>query len=203
MGKLSTLIWASFRFLHSSLIQLINLTDSRIPIRANLPVDWTWEVIDEFVYQFQEFSQFSSKMKDLSISDITLLKENKVWNVVSTLKYLQRFVQKSEVKQTLENEKLYVKLWWREHIHVSPLLSLSHSSMWISVSFLSSRGIVSSGQSAFASSELYHYLGYWSLLGLCRMHVLLGDYYLAVKTLDPIQIHSKVSFILTFINILN
>jgi translation initiation factor 3 subunit L len=72
-----------------------------------LPVDWTWEVIDEFVYQFQEFSQFSAKMKDLSISDIALLKEHKVWNVVPTLKYLQRLVLKSEVKQTLENEKAY------------------------------------------------------------------------------------------------
>jgi len=87
------------------------------------------------------------------------LKTNKVWNAVQTLKYLLRIVQKSEVKQTLENEKLGL-----------------------------------SAASNFASSPLYHYLGYWSLIGLCRMHVLLGDYYLAVKTLEPIQIHSKSKY---------
>jgi hypothetical protein len=46
-------------------------------------------VIDEFVYQFQEFALFTAKSKDLSVQDIALLKEHKVWNVVATLKYLQ------------------------------------------------------------------------------------------------------------------
>jgi translation initiation factor 3 subunit L len=67
--------WENYRLLFDMLL------DTPIPVRLNLPVDWTWEIIDEFVYQFQEFSQFSAKTKDLSISDITLLKDNKVWNL--------------------------------------------------------------------------------------------------------------------------
>lgn len=146
--------WENYKILFDLLL------DAKIPVRLTLPIDWSWEIIDEFVYQFQEFSQFSSKTKDLSIADITLLKGNSVWNVVQTLKYLQRIVQKSEVKQTLENEKLGLSV----------------------------------KKSAFANSDLYHSLGYWSLIGLCKIHVLLGDYYLAVKTMDPIKIHSKAKY---------
>lgn len=38
-------------------------------------------------------------------------------------------------------------------------------------------------------------LGYFSLVGLLRLHSLLGDYYQAVKALENIEIHKKVRFI--------
>jgi len=57
------------------------------------------------------------------------------------------------------------------------------------------KGLHGDPSNLFESSELYHYLGYWSLIGLCRMHVILGDYYLALKTLDPIPIHNKAKHI--------
>jgi len=35
---------------------------------------------------------------------------------------------------------------------------------------------------------LYKMLGYFSIIGLCRIHCLLGDYYLALKTIAPIEL---------------
>lgn len=35
-------------------------------------------------------------------------------------------------------------------------------------------------------------LGYFSILGLLRVHVLLGDYTLALKTLDDIDLRTMV-----------
>jgi len=52
-------------------------------------------------------------------------------------------------------------------------------------------GVVNANLSAFASSELYQWFGYFAIIGLCRVHVITGDYYLAVKTLDPIDIEQK------------
>lgn len=35
-------------------------------------------------------------------------------------------------------------------------------------------------------------LGYFSLISLCRLHCLLGDYYQALKVLDNIDLNKKV-----------
>lgn len=44
----------------------------------------------------------------------------------------------------------------------------------------------------FGRHSLYKMLGYFSLVGLLRLHSLLGDYYQAVKALENIEIHRKV-----------
>lgn len=44
----------------------------------------------------------------------------------------------------------------------------------------------------FGRHLLYKMLGYFSLVGLLRLHSLLGDYYQAVKALENIDIHRKV-----------
>lgn len=41
---------------------------------------------------------------------------------------------------------------------------------------------------------LYHHLGYFSILGLLRVHVLLGDYTLALGMLDGIDLNKKALF---------
>lgn len=45
----------------------------------------------------------------------------------------------------------------------------------------------------FGRHSLYKMLGYFSLVGLLRLHSLLGDYYQAIKALENIDIHKKVS----------
>jgi RNA polymerase I-associated factor PAF67 len=39
---------------------------------------------------------------------------------------------------------------------------------------------------------LYRMLGYFSVIGLLRVHVLLGDFTLALKVLDHIELNQKV-----------
>ena len=44
----------------------------------------------------------------------------------------------------------------------------------------------------FGRHPLYKMLGYFSLVGLLRLHSLLGDYYLALKVLENIDFNKKV-----------
>jgi translation initiation factor 3 subunit L len=44
----------------------------------------------------------------------------------------------------------------------------------------------------FGRHSLYKMLGYFSLVGLLRLHSLLGDYYQAIKVLENIELNKKV-----------
>lgn len=46
----------------------------------------------------------------------------------------------------------------------------------------------------FGRHSLYKMLGYFSLVGLLRLHSLLGDYYYAIKVLENIELHKKVCY---------
>lgn len=45
----------------------------------------------------------------------------------------------------------------------------------------------------YGSKPLYRMLGYFSVIGLLRVHVLLGDYTLALKVMENIELNQKVS----------
>ena len=47
----------------------------------------------------------------------------------------------------------------------------------------------------FGQHSLYKMLGYFSLIGLLRLHSLLGDYYQALKVLESIDFNKKVKLI--------
>lgn len=44
----------------------------------------------------------------------------------------------------------------------------------------------------FGRRPLYKMLGYFSLVGLLRLHSLLGDFYQAVKVLENMELNKKV-----------
>ena len=46
----------------------------------------------------------------------------------------------------------------------------------------------------YGSRPIYRMLGYFSLIGLLRVHCLLGDFALALKTLDDIELNKKAMF---------
>lgn len=46
----------------------------------------------------------------------------------------------------------------------------------------------------YGSKNLYRMLGYFSIIGLLRVHCLLGDFSLALKTLDDIELNKKAIF---------
>ena len=47
---------------------------------------------------------------------------------------------------------------------------------------------------AYGSRPLYKMLGYFSIIGLLRVHCLLGDFSLALKTLDDIELNKRSMF---------
>lgn len=46
----------------------------------------------------------------------------------------------------------------------------------------------------YGQRPLYRMLGYFSIIGLLRVHCLLGDFTLALKTLDDIELNKKAVF---------
>merc|ERR1712012_811555 len=130
------------------------------PVNLELPNQWLWEIIDEFIYQFQAFSQFRSKLAKKTEDEIETLKRNpKVWNVHSVLNVLHSLVDKSNINKQLE--------------------------------VYNNQGNPDSVAGDFGRHSLYKMLGYFSLVGLLRLHSLLGDFYQAIKVLENIELNKK------------
>lgn len=133
------------------------------PVPLELPDQWLWELVDEFVYQFQSFAQYRSRTSKLSQAEIEALNtENKAWNVLCILNVLHSLVDKSNIKRQLE--------------------------------VYASGGDADSVAGEFGRHSLYKMLGYFSLVGLLRLHSLLGDYYQAIKVLENIELHKKSQY---------
>lgn len=130
------------------------------PVALELPNQWLWEIIDEFVYQFQSFSQFRGMLNKRSPDEMEALNQNpKMWNVHSVLNVLHSLVDKSNINIQLE---VYTK-----------------------------GGDPDGVAGEFGQHPLYKMLGYFSLVGLLRLHSLLGDYYQAVKVLENLELNKK------------
>lgn len=79
-----------------------HLTASREPIELTLTNQWLWEIIDEFVYQFQSFSQFRRSPK-LNSDELAYIKDhNYIWSVLSVLNVLHALIEKSNINQQLK-----------------------------------------------------------------------------------------------------
>lgn len=73
------------------------------PVPLELPDLWLWELIDEFVYQFQSFAQYRARLQKKTPQELqTIEMNNKVWNVLCVLNVLHSLVDKSNIKQQLE-----------------------------------------------------------------------------------------------------
>lgn len=131
------------------------------PVGLELPDIWLWELVDEFVYQFQNFAQYRARLTDKSPNDLDDLstKHSKVWNILCILNVLHSLVDKSNIKQQLQ--------------------------------VAAEGGDANEVAGEFGRHSFYKMLGYFSLVSLLRVHSLLGDYYQAIKVLEPIEIHKK------------
>ena len=49
------------------------LTDSDGPVHLELPEQWLWDIIDEFIYQYQAFCTWRSKVKTKSEDELLML----------------------------------------------------------------------------------------------------------------------------------
>jgi translation initiation factor 3 subunit L len=70
-------------------------------LELQLPNQWLWDIIDEFIYQFQSWCQFAPKAKPEELAQAP-----QAWNVVSVLNFLQALITKSNILKFLERERL-------------------------------------------------------------------------------------------------
>ncbi|CAH8595262.1 unnamed protein product [Schistosoma bovis] len=125
------------------------------PVNLVLPNQWLWDIIDEFLYQFQKFCSFRSRLKLKPEDEAQLLKNPKIWSIHSVLNVLYSLVAKSNINELL--------------------------------SYYAQQGDPDDIADDFGRCVLYKMLGFFSLIGLCRLHCLLGDYYTAIKVLENIK----------------
>merc|ERR1719461_737809 len=98
------------------------------PVTLDLPNQWLWEIIDEFIYQFQSFVQFRAKVGKKTGEELEMYSAGKDPDLVA---------------------------------------------------------------GEFGRHPLYKMMGYFSLVGLLRLHSLLGDFHQAIKVLENVELNKK------------
>ncbi|KAH8103323.1 eukaryotic translation initiation factor 3 subunit 6 [Cristinia sonorae] len=142
------------------------LLNSDGPVALQLPEQWLWDIIDEFIYQFQSFCVWRTKVKSKTAEELQLLADaGQVWSSYSVLNVLYSLIQKSKIHENI--------------------------------------AAVQEGKSAEEIAEivgeygvrpLYRMLGYFSIIGLLRVHSLLGDFTLALKVMEGVELNQKSPF---------
>lgn len=128
-------------------------------VNMQLPNLWLWDMVDEFLYQFQSFCQFRGKLAQKSAEEVEALRSQPaLWSVLGVANYLQALVDASGVTALLAAERAG------------------------EVGFSANEGY------EYHSSNVLRVLGYFAVTGLSRLHVLLGDYGGALRALDPIAL---------------
>ncbi|KAJ2907952.1 hypothetical protein GGI21_003372, partial [Coemansia aciculifera] len=134
-----------------------HILNSDGPTDLELPNQWLWDIVDEFIYQFQSFCSHRSRLNKRSEEEIALLKENaQVWSTYSVLNVLYSLMQKSNIVEQLRVQQ--------------------------------EDGDVAAVAGEFGLRPLYKMLGYFSIVGLVRVHCMLGDYTLALQMLENVEL---------------
>ncbi|KAI9907545.1 hypothetical protein PsorP6_016224 [Peronosclerospora sorghi] len=70
---------------------------------AALPSQWIFDIVNEFVYQYQSYSQFRARVASKSETEIALYQENLfIWDSSKVLGYLHALVRHSNVVERLK-----------------------------------------------------------------------------------------------------
>lgn len=142
------------------------ILNSEGPVEIEQPsYYWAWDVIDEFIYQFQAFHSYRSRLARTAPNEeeAQVLRENpNTWGCYSVLNVLYSLIQRSQINEQLAAQKK----------NEDP----------------------NAVAGEYGTRPLYRNLGYFSIIGLLRVHCLLGDFSLALKTLDDIEMNKKAMF---------
>ncbi|KAG5642259.1 hypothetical protein DXG03_003336 [Asterophora parasitica] len=142
------------------------LLNSDGPVQLELPEQWLWDIIDEFIYQFQVFCTWRSKVKSKTEDELIMLSEGgPVWSSYSVLNVLYSLIQKSRI-----NEYIVAQQEGKTPEEIAEIVG------------------------EYGQRPLYRMLGYFSIIGLLRVHALLGDFTLALKVMDNVELNQKSSF---------
>ncbi|KAI9450582.1 eukaryotic translation initiation factor 3 subunit 6 [Russula earlei] len=143
---------------------LLNSEEGPVPLQ--LPEQWLWDIVDEFIYQFQSFYVWRARVKTKTEEELVMLADgSQVWSAYSVLNVLYSLIQKSKI-----NEFIVAKQQGRSEAEIAEIVG------------------------DYGSLPLYHMLGYFSLIGLLRVHVLLGDFTLALKVVENVELNQKNPF---------
>ncbi|KAL5532341.1 hypothetical protein ACEPAF_5911 [Sanghuangporus sanghuang] len=139
------------------------LLNSDGPVPHELPDQWLWDILDEFIYQFQSFSVWRSKVKSKSEEELVLLADgSQVWSCYSVLNVLYSLIQKSKI-----NEYIVATREGKSEEEINEIVG------------------------EYGQRPLYRMLGYFSIICLLRVHVLLGDFTLALKVMENVELSQK------------
>jgi len=135
--------WLAYQNLFSTLCEA--------PADMVLPEEWLYDIVDEYIYQFQAFCRYRSS-ENLSDAEVALLRDNGAnWDMSLVLQTLKKVTDCSG----LFNVKMDSK----------------------------------------APTTTMQKMGYFSLVGLVRMQLLLGDYHTTMKLLAILDTHRLKQFV--------
>lgn len=140
------------------------MIDSDGPVPHELPDSWLWDILDEFIYQFQSFSVWRSKTKNKNEEELALLATDasQIWSCYSVLNVLYSLIQKSKI-----DEYLIATREGKSEEEINEIVG------------------------EYGQRPLYRMLGYFSIICLLRVHVLLGDFTLALKVMENVELSQK------------
>eukprot|EP01083_Nonionella_stella_P288805 982731_1 len=167
----------TFEFMHDSFTNYMRLFNVLLKFYdknkrfCEIPNVWLWDMINSFVSQFQYYHHWRSNNKDQykNMNELLIKYKNnpqqksiqEKWNVQNVLRYLHYFVHAA---------KIPIK-------YNEPQPSVHDDN---------------DGKKLIKpTSIMMQMLGFFSLIGLCRIHVILGDYRTAIDVMDAVDLKAK------------
>ena len=96
--------WTNYCDLFDGILSSVD-ADSTFDVKT-LFDQWSWDIISEFVYQFQTFCEFRTHLSSRTEEEIEFLRENEtVWQAQKVLNYIHRIISKSNIKEILKADK--------------------------------------------------------------------------------------------------
>mmetsp|Transcript_20993 Transcript_20993/g.59056 ORF Transcript_20993/g.59056 Transcript_20993/m.59056 type:complete len:487 (+) Transcript_20993:116-1576(+) len=136
---------------YSNLFSYLLRKDGAVPVE--IPMVWLWDMLDEFVFQYQSFHQYRGKVKARTAEERQVLKANpRVWDTGMVMRQLAVAMERSDILKILHSSK---------------------------------------HEADETNFDMVRTLGYFALVSMARLHVLLGDYHTALSVLDDIDMSRK------------
>ncbi|TFY81567.1 hypothetical protein EWM64_g2441 [Hericium alpestre] len=144
-NKLMEKNYAKREWPEAKIIALLINDDSDGPVPLELPGQWLWDIVDEFIYLWR------AKVKAESDEELLMLADG----AQSVLSILYSLIQKSKI-----NEYILVQQNGANEEEIAEIVG------------------------EYGVHPLYRMLGYFSIVGLLCLHILFGDFTLALKFME-------------------
>lgn len=137
-------------------------------LNMQLPNGWLFDMIDEYIYQWQSYLQYRGKLLGKTLEEIQALKladQSGMWNSANVVQMLDQLVARSGIREELASD--------------------GGAALYASEGY------------SLTSSNVLRMLGYFSLIGLLRVHCTLGNHEEGLRALAPINPHNRAGLFAT------